>query len=673
MSYDSGRILNPAGGGAWTFATLPSGAATATIPPGTHAYCSDLQADAIWTGLLWSPQSTSFSRGAPTSRNVATRIPSLSDNSSAGYSTASVWQQGGTLYTPVYCGTDSAAWAQVNESAMGSPVDVMGTTLTRFAGGTCAMLKAFTGPAIDVAVTIGGVYQIFTINILASGELDNVSLGAVMAQADAGTNCKVIKIYDQTGNGNHAALGTASGTPTAINGTVSTSTSLTVNSVTTGAVVIGQLVFGNGITAGSTIASGTGPYVLSVASATNPGPEAMYLGVTSPPYVDWDPVLGRYVIYAPYETTNGNTTNKRALQFPQTMAFTSTQNIGAFAVGSGTNSSDISAPVICALGDSSIAPNAFVAIMGSSSDPTTFGNVLVNVTGAGSSAPVAIDAQPCALVLSTASNSTTIAVNEKSATAVRGVANSALAGGWLFSYGGSAFNPYSMMKLVGLALFNAAPTAAQSAAMRRGAYPRFNIFPQVINQVALVGDSRFANGHVTPGFGVSALLPRIIGRNWSVINLATSSSTAAIQTADGLVPTVTGVAKSLSNFKGPGANYAVILIGVNDFIANSSSIASVLSLVKTLCAQIAAVGWTPILVAELATTSTSGGANVNLPLVNSAIVSAGAAAMGAAAIINVYGYTPVTTPSNANYYSDGLHPTLAVHQLLASAIAPLIT
>jgi len=60
----------------------------------------------------------------------------------------------------VYCANDSAAWAPLNVSPLGgTPTDIMGTTLTKFAGGTCAMLKGYTGAAVDVANTSRGVYQ----------------------------------------------------------------------------------------------------------------------------------------------------------------------------------------------------------------------------------------------------------------------------------------------------------------------------------------------------------------------------------------------------------------------------------------------------------------------------------------------------------------------------------
>lgn len=41
-------------------------------------------------------------------------------------------------------------------------------------------------------------------------------------------------------------------------------------------------------------------------------------------------------------------------------------------------------------------------------------------------------------------------------------------------------------------------------------------------------------------------------------------------------------------------------------------------------------------------------------------------------VFSTYGYTPVVTPANANFYTTGLHPTLALHQLIASAVAPSI-
>lgn len=608
---------------------------------------------------------------------ITNRLPAVSDNSTLGFSTASVWQQGGVIYSPpLYCAADSAGWTPIAESPVGgTPVDVMTGAVSKFAGGTVALLKGFTGPAVDVAITIAGVYQIFTINILTSGELDNVSLGAVLAQADAATVAKVIKIYDQSGNTNHAALGTATGVPCAINGTITTSTTLTVNSTTTGTVALNQILFGNGVTVGTTLSSGAGPYTLSTGSPLNPGPEAMYLGITSPPYIEWDPILQRYTIYSPNEQTNGSSTNKRSLQIPQTATFTNANNIGVYAVGIGVNSSDVSQPALCALGDSSVGTTFYQAIWGGAGSPQNLnGHIIVTQNGTAKTiTPSTIKNSPCVVIMGTASTPlTTINVNEDQGTSASAVTSQALVGGWIFSYGSGAIVPYGMMKLVGLAMFNAAPTAAQSQAMRYGAYSRFNIYPQVQNQVALIGDSRLANFNVTPGFGVSNILPRMIGRNWDVLNLSTHSQALSVQIGDGLVPTVTGVAKALQTYKKPGLNYAVILGGVNDVSANASTAAQVVVLLQTLCAQIVAAGWIPILIAELTTTVVTNNANTVLPVLNGLIVSAGASSFSGAQIINLYGYVPVVTPANSNYYYSGLHPTPLVHQIIASAIAAVL-
>lgn len=658
--------------GTFTYASLITQFPASSVAPGTTAYTTDY-GPVYSNGLNWifSPNSP------PNALNSASRLPSITDNTLAGYTTGSIWQFGGTVYTtPAYCASDAAAWTPNYDSAIGTPADVMGTTLTKFAGGTCSMLKGFTGAAIDVAVTIGGVYQIATINILSTGELDNVSLGALMAQADAATYTKVLKVYDQTGNGNHATLSSAAGIPVvASSATVTTSTTLTINTLTTGTVAIGQYVFGNGIVPGTTISSGSGPFILSAASASNPSAIATYFGVVTPPYIDWDPLLGRYVIFS-VRNSAAVTNDRRALQLPQAMTFTTTDGLGICAIGVGVNSSDGSGPCLCTLGDQSISPSFYFAVFGSASSPASkFGQIAAG-SGGGTSLGVAINCQPCVVTMS--SNTTvpyiTCNVNESvGSESTFEQVNHALAGGWLFTYGGTAFSPSSMMRLAGIAMFNSSLTAAQQTAMRQGAYARFNLFPQVVNQVALVGDSRFSNNLAFPAFGTSMLLPRYLGRNWNVLNLAISSSTAFAQIGDGLVPTVTGVAASLSTLKGPGLNYAVILLGVNDFYLNSASVATVLGYLKTLCAQISAAGWTPILIAELGASVTNGSnPSTQLPVLNSAIVKQGTTGMGAAAIVNLYGYAPVTTPTNAAFYLDGLHPMATVHQIIASAVAAYI-
>jgi len=327
------------------------------------------------------------------------------------------------------------------------------------------------------------------------------------------------------------------------------------------------------------------------------------------------------------------------------------------------------------LGDTSIAAAPTVGLNGALlANVYNWNQIAITQTGTNKRVPVTIDGQPMVLVASqTSAPLITINVNEQAGTNNAAITASALAGGWIFAYGGTGLAQYSMVKLVGIAMFNAAPTAAQSLAMRLGAYTRFNIYPQVQNQVVLIGDSRWASNLVTSGFGSNTFLARYIGRNWRVLNFGTSASQANAQVGDGLIPTLNGIAVALAQAKAPGINYAVILLGVNDMGTGSKTAAQVLALLQTLCAQIANVGYIPILVSELTTTFSSGAnPSTQLPVLNAAITAAGAATMNAKAIVNLYGYVPVTTPGNVAYYYDGLHPTLAVHQLVQSAIAPLI-
>jgi lysophospholipase L1-like esterase len=168
-------------------------------------------------------------------------------------------------------------------------------------------------------------------------------------------------------------------------------------------------------------------------------------------------------------------------------------------------------------------------------------------------------------------------------------------------------------------------------------------------------------------------LPKYLGRNYDMLNLSVTSVTALKMTGDGLVPTVTGVAKNLQGLKRPGVNYAVILLGVNDIGLSSATLQQVIGYLQTLCAQCAAAGWLPVLIAEMATTSSTGtNASILLPPLRAAIMAQGAAGMNAYAIVDLYGYVPVTTPANTAYYYDGLHPTPAVQQIIASAIAQVI-
>lgn len=594
---------------------------------------------------------------------VFERPPTVFDNLSSGYSTASYWQYMGTVYQPTYSAADSATWAplQVNSAA---PTDIMTAASTKFAGGVVSMLKGFTGSAIDVAITVGGLYQIFTISILATGELDNVALASAMALADANTYAQVLKIYDQSGAGNHCALGTATGVPCVLNGTIATN-QLT-GTVSSGTTAVGQFVFGAGVTAGTTISSGAAsPWTLSTTStvgvATN-----YYLGAYNPPYIDFDPVLGRYVIFTP------STATKRVLQFPQTMTITSGQNMGVLALGRGVTSGDLTTAAMMAVGDQSVGTTKVIVIQAGSSYATC-GQLKTYNTDTGSATyPVALDVQPSAMLFSCSASSAIFNVNGATASAAARAAT-AYAGGWLFSLSPAVAAYTGMFRFVGVSVFNSCPTATQQTLLMASSIARINAVPQVKNTVFCVGDSRIVNRFLNKGVGIPDFLARAIGRAWRVVNVGVQSSTVAQQIGDGLVPTVTGLAASLNTLKSSGKNYAVILIGVNDFGIGSATVSTVFTNIQTMCNQLVSVGIAPIVIPELATTSTAGSnPSTQLQVLRSLINAAGESGMNASAIVDVSSFVPVVTPSNTTYYSDGLHPTESLDQAIASAVSVVI-
>ena len=594
--------------------------------------------------------------------NSIARPPKVTD---IAYAISSLWQYGGSVYQPAYVGADGAAWKQLSINAA-APVDIMGAAASKFAGGTVAMVSGFTGPAIDVAITIGGVYKIFTINILSTGELDAVALGSAMAQADAGTLAQVLKIYDQAGGNNHCALATATAVPCVLSGTIATN-QLTAT-VSTGTVAAGQLVFGNGVTAGTTISSGaSSPWTLSTPSTVGTT-TTFYLGAYPPPLIDWDPVLGRYGIFAPLTTP----ALKRVLQWPQTMSIASAQAMGALVMGRGIISGEPSSAYILAVGDQ-VVGNTNTLTLTSGSSVAAMGQLKSFATSSGSANfAIGLDLQPMTLLLSSGASSQVLAVNNASASVSARTAV-ALNGGYLFSLNPTIAAYTGMVRFTGIAIFNAAPSAAQQTTLMAASSARLNAYPQAVDTLFTIGDSRTANKNLANAVGWPELLTRALGRSWRVVNCGTSSSTALAQIGDGLTPTVTGIGASLAAMKGAGKNYGVILLGVNDIGINSASVATVVGYVQTMCSQLNAVGIKPIVIAELATTSTTGSnPAVLLPQLRAALLSLGAAGLGASAVIDLSSSVPVMSPGTAAYYPDGLHPDTPVDQIIASAVAPYI-
>lgn len=134
---------------------------------------------------------------------VSGRAPLPADDTAKGYSSTSVWQVGGQLYTAYDVSNAGAAvWTPGGKVKRGRTADLLGAACVG-AWGLVAMKAGFTGPAVDVKCTIAASPVTVTGNILANGELDIAPLMASLALSDAGTTWQVSKLYDQSGGVNH--------------------------------------------------------------------------------------------------------------------------------------------------------------------------------------------------------------------------------------------------------------------------------------------------------------------------------------------------------------------------------------------------------------------------------------------------------------------------------------
>jgi lysophospholipase L1-like esterase len=138
------------------------------------------------------------------------RAPTVTDDATKGFTTSSVWQFDGQVYTPASVNGGAAVWAPVFPRPIALPADILGTAAVG-AYGTAAMKAGYTGASIDVTYTKSAASTVATINILPNGQLDRASLYAAIVSRDAGTLARVTKVYDQTGNANHLVAAAAGG------------------------------------------------------------------------------------------------------------------------------------------------------------------------------------------------------------------------------------------------------------------------------------------------------------------------------------------------------------------------------------------------------------------------------------------------------------------------------
>ncbi|WP_239020319.1 SGNH/GDSL hydrolase family protein [Novacetimonas pomaceti] len=127
------------------------------------------------------------------------RAPGAHDDARAGYRAGDLWQAHGQVWQADSVTAGQARWTRMTPTR---PADTFGAHAL-FAGGPMRMVSGYHGPALDVEVTQGGQPAVVTIGIGADGDLDHAALRAALARRDGGTFANVVRVYDQSGHGNH--------------------------------------------------------------------------------------------------------------------------------------------------------------------------------------------------------------------------------------------------------------------------------------------------------------------------------------------------------------------------------------------------------------------------------------------------------------------------------------
>lgn len=122
--------------------------------------------------------------------------PSKADDSQHGYKVDDLWQACGTVWHAVSVTPHAANWQKFQIT--GLPADALGAGVV-FSGGTTRLVSGYNGPALDIRLSLNGQSQVITLALTKEGHLDN----HLLQQRDAGTFASVLKVYDQSGHGNH--------------------------------------------------------------------------------------------------------------------------------------------------------------------------------------------------------------------------------------------------------------------------------------------------------------------------------------------------------------------------------------------------------------------------------------------------------------------------------------
>jgi len=281
--------------------------------------------------------------------------------------------------------------------------------------------------------------------------------------------------------------------------------------------------------------------------------------------------------------------------------------------------------------------------------------------------PVPLDAN--AHVATVVGTATALTVTQNEITnAITGRADdtATFSGGWMFTYDPRTDAVYGSHLVFGFGVAKTSASAAQSKALRYSAYARFDIRPQVLDQVFALGDSRTNVIHpLTRPFDSLALrLASQLGKDFRVYGYGLYGNNCA-QLLANVVPT------AVAQFNPSARNVATFLCGVND-ASQGQTPEQVIAGQKACTAPLKNAGFKVVLLNELATTATTAGVNAKLPVIRSLIEAEGAKGMNADLILDALKITPLNTPANVAVYPDGLHlshaPTSALASLVVGAV-----
>lgn len=277
--------------------------------------------------------------------------------------------------------------------------------------------------------------------------------------------------------------------------------------------------------------------------------------------------------------------------------------------------------------------------------------------------PLLVGQHPCVAVQTYGASNVELTINGAKVTGPHAPNAGNQLGGWIGTDNPANASSKFMWRMAGCIITNAVIPDAQVTRLTYGGCRDFNVRPQMTDSIYILADSRNANSARLMR-NWPHLLANFADGEFRVLNMGVATQTTETMRTQQM-PRI--LAQTSAR---PGARHvAVILSGINDFIVNSRTAEQAYGFLQETCANARANGCTHVIVvSELFTGNSAGGANTNLPALRTLIESRGPATLGADIIVSVSALPGVNQPANTTYYYDGTHITERIMSLIASAV-----